>query len=221
MSCSYERKSFAIGAGWVTIAEDLMKAVAPLATLAAAGAAWFAAVGANRKWRRETISKLAEEILADVYHLRAILQDARMEDARSPSRLWFDATIKPEPGETDKKARYRTMIYRTIDVLTSDETNRLIEQLEARMFRFATYFKPKCDGAFRELSMIKEEVLHAAFCLARNYRDTPLHEPAEKASWERTIGWGPPSESKCKDPMRSRLEAAVTDIQKLCRRHMK
>jgi hypothetical protein len=162
---------------------------------------------------RKRKTEFAEEILADIYRLRTIF-----EVARSPSGVWFKASIKRETDETDAIARYRTAIYWPIDHLTSSETNEFLAQLASRRLRFATYFGPEGDKPFLELEAIQAEIFDAALNLVKNYRDIPLQEPPEKATWERTIGLV--RQTAGEDAITSRLETAIANIENFCRPYL-
>jgi hypothetical protein len=69
-----------------------------------------------------------------------------------------------------------------------------------------------------ELAAIQAEIFDAALNLVKNYWDTPLREPPEKATWERTIGLV--HQAIEEDAITSRLEAAIANIENFCRPHL-
>ena len=122
---------------WSDIGE-LIKDLAPFFT---AGAAWFAAWTAWRglnRWRAETIGKrkaeIAEEVLADFYEARDIINPAR-----SPGSLGGEGGTRQRfEWETEEDTRMLDAYFRTTERLSKNA--EFFAKLDARRYRFIAVF---------------------------------------------------------------------------------
>lgn len=194
-----------------TLLGDVVKVLAPVAT---AGAAWFAAVIAYRglnKWRAETIGKrraeLAEEVLADFYQARDIINAAR-----SPGSFSHE-------GATRQKANWESEDdTRTLNAYfaAAERLNKKVDffaQLHARRYRFIAHFGVGAGKSYDQLHAIYAEIVVAVRMLVETYQHRDLGSlPENRKAWLMTIGWEPD-----KDKIPSRLDSIIDDIETVCR----
>ena len=171
---------------------DVGEVVKMLGATATAGAAWFAAYTAFRgleKWRAETIGKrkaeLAEDVLADFYQARDIINAARS----SGGFVNEGRTREREDWESEDDTRILNAYYRTSERLASKAD--FFAQLYARHYRFIAIFGKNAAKPYNDLLALRSEILIAVRMLITSYRhrERPgLQDNIER--WEAKIGWG-------------------------------
>lgn len=179
------------------------------------------------KWKRETIGKrkaeLAEEVLADFYQAREVIQSAR-----SPMAFAHEgATRQKADDETKDETSALNSYFAIIERLQAK--NEFFAQLHARQYRFLALFGSGADKSHKALIQVYNEMVIAARGLIRTCRQAykedrvgPVDEESERRAIARRkrmeqkeaiIWWGAEEE----DPILKRLDDVVRDIEALCR----
>jgi hypothetical protein len=195
---------------WVLVGE-VVKVLGPVAT---AGAAWFAAIIACRglnKWRAETIGKrkaeLAEEVLADFYQARDIINAAR-----SPGSFSHEGATRQKAGwESEQDTRTLNAYFATTERLRNKE--EFFAQFHARRYRFMAHFGLEAGKPYDELHGIYVQIVVAVGMLIKTYQQRTQDSPPPATKWEATIGWVPPEDDK----IPSQLNVLINDIERICR----
>jgi hypothetical protein len=196
---------------WSEIGE-FIKAVAPAFTAGAAcTAAWIGLRGLE-KWRAETIGKrkaeLAEEVLADFYKARDIIDGARF-----PARYDGEGDTRQHlEWETEDDRRALNAYFAPIERLT--KWADFFAQLHARRYRFVAHFGQDSVKLYDELDKIRKEVIEAATMLILTYQQRELGGVREnRDKWAKTIGY----READKDSVASRLDSLVAAVEAVCR----
>ena len=179
------------------------------------------------KWRRETIGKrkaeLAEEVLADFYQAREVIQSAR-----SPMSFAHEgATRKKHEDETETETSALNSYFAIVERL--EAKSEFFAQLHARQYRFLALFGPGADKSHKSLIQIYNDIVLAArsliYTCRQAYKEQRLgliDEESERQATalrrrmeqkEAIIWWGAEEE----DPILKRLDDAVKEIEALCR----
>lgn len=193
---------------WIEFAKAIPSIIAAIA--AVIGVA-IAARGLN-KWRAETIGKrkaeLAEDILADFYQARDIINGAR-----SPGSFDYEGnTRKKADWENEDDTRKLNGYFATIERLNGKA--EFFAALHARRYRFAAIFGVEAAKPYNELHKIYAELVVAVQMLINTHRDRGEGSlPKNRRKWEETI-WARYAEN---DPIPSRLDRTVEAIEATCR----
>jgi hypothetical protein len=157
-------------------------------------------------WKRKT--ELAEEVLADFYKARDII-----EAARSPGGFGDEgATRQKQPWETEDDTRTLNAYFRTIERLNAH--GDFFSQLFARSHRFIALFGNEARKPFDDLWQMRGNILIAVRMLITTHQQQQLGNlPETREKWEATIGWGVTGQ----DPIRGKLDAIVAAIENICR----
>jgi hypothetical protein len=157
-------------------------------------------------WKRQT--ELAEQVLADFYEAREIIQAAR-----SPGGFEGEGkTRQREPWESESDSRLLDSYFRTFERLNNKSD--FFSQLYSRRYRFLALFGPQTAKPYDDLFRIRGEVIVAVRMLVTMHQPNPRGEAREnRKEWETTIGWP----HVAPDPIDARLNLAVDEIDKICR----
>jgi len=197
---------------------EVIRMAPSIATAAAAiYGVQIARTGIDR-WRREIIGKrkaeLAEDVLADFYQAREILNAAR-----SPMGYDSDGSTRtPGEGESADETKTLNMYFATIERLQRHQ--EFFAGMEARKYRFWAYFGPAGLKCFDDFRRLHAEVVVATRMLIRTYRVAKLHEQMEKPGmrqsiekWEAKIWWDGTPEDIISKP----LDELVSRIEEICK----
>jgi hypothetical protein len=157
-------------------------------------------------WRRRT--EFAEEVLADFYKARDII-----EAARSPGGFGDEGnTRQKETWETEDDTRMLNAYFRTVERLSSQAD--FFSHFLARQHRFTALFGRDDGKPFLDLWQIRGEVLIAVRMLISSHRQGDYGSlPQAREMWRTSIGWGMPD----KDTIPGRLDRIVEAIENICR----
>jgi hypothetical protein len=157
-------------------------------------------------WKRRT--ELAEEVLADFYKARDII-----EAARSPGGFGDEgATRQKQPWETEDDTRTLNAYFRTIERLNAH--GDFFSQLFARSHRFIALFGSEAVQPFDELWHMRGKILIAVrMLIATHQQQQHGNLPEARAKWEATIGWAVTGQ----DPIQGQLDAIVAAVENICR----
>jgi hypothetical protein len=157
-------------------------------------------------WQRRT--ELAEEVLASFYQAKEII-----DSARSPGSLGGEGRTRPrEPWENEEDTRLLDAYFQTLERL-KDQYEPLA-QLFARRYRFMALFGNDAGKPFLDFWRIRGEILIDVRLLINTYKQREMGSlPDDRKKWETTIG----RVQTEKDPIASRLERIIEDIEKICR----
>jgi hypothetical protein len=200
---------------------ELLRAMPSIVTAATAIVGVILAKAGLEKWRRETIGKrkveLAEEVLADIYQARDIIQAAR-------SFANFNnegSTRHKEEWETEDDTGTLNAYFAAIERLNNQ--SEFFAELYARRYRFIALFGRDAAKPYDDLFQIRNDIIIAARMLLRTHQRFKVQRPRRprdeesllksREKWEKTIWWGLPEE----DPIPSRLDCIVEAIEKTCR----
>jgi len=154
-----------------------------------AGAACFGAYIGYRgleRWRAETIGKrkaeLAEEVLADFYEAREIIQAARMPGSLSNEG---DSRAK-SPDETEADTRTLNAYFSVAERLS--KKTEFFAQVESRRYRFIAHFGLPAAEPYMTLRKIHGEILVNVRMLLMTHRQRQLGaNPTSIEHWQKTI----------------------------------
>jgi hypothetical protein len=157
-------------------------------------------------WKRRT--ELAEEMLADCYKARDII-----EGARSPGGFGDEgATRQKQPWENEDDTRLLNAYFRTIERLNAHAD--FFSQFFARRYRFDALFGPEAGKPIDAFWQMRGEILIAVRMLITTHQQQQTGNiPQARERWEATIGWGLTEQ----DPTQGRLDAIVAAIEDICR----
>jgi hypothetical protein len=192
-------------------AGEVVKAVAPVFT---AGAACFGAYIGFRgleKWRAETIGKrkaeLAEEVLADFYEAREIIQTARLGMSFGQE----GNTRQRGQGETESDTRTLNSYYAVAERLSKKAD--FFAQLESRRYRFMAHFGLEAAQPYTILRELHGNILVSVRMLLMTHQERNLGtNPESIRQWRNSI-W----EMSENGETRQRLNAMIEAIEKVCR----
>lgn len=192
-----------------------LEVVRIIPSIVTAGTAIYAvriSIQSLNKWRAETIGKrkaeLAEDVLADFYEARDIINAAR-----SPGGFGHEgATRMPANWESEEDTRTLNSYFRTIERLRNKET--FFAKLDARRYRFVAHFGHEAAQAYDDLSKIHRQIVVAVQSLISTYQHRDQGSlPHNRKLWEATIGWV----SAEQDRIPAQLDALVQEIERICR----
>lgn len=165
----------------------------------------------DMKKRRAT---LAEEVLADFYEAREIIQAVR-----SPANFSSEGSER-QKAEWEKEDDTVTLngYYATLERL--DKRSEFFARFYARRYRFLANFGHEAAQPYDEFHQIYSEIVVAARMLMQTHRQYAIQNPRDIASlerskerWEETIWWGLPEE----DRLLGRLDSLVVAVETTCR----
>jgi hypothetical protein len=192
-----------------TEAGEIIKAVAPAFTSAAACVgAWIGWRGLE-KWRSETLGKrqaeVAEATLADVYEMEEILRQAR-----SP---WIPPheTARRE-GVSDELSTNSNYVPEARLLAHEDFFGRF----RARKFAFAAVFGREMANPIDELWNIRLEINNAVVELIRN-KEMASGDEEDRTIWKqwRATAFRPLKSED--DTLGKRISQQIADVEKVCR----
>ncbi len=162
--------------------------------------------------------ELAEEALALSYQAREIIGSARSFLVHSSEC----ATRKAAPDETPEQKRIRDEAFVTLDRL--NRASETFKQIDALRCRFKAQFGPDMIAPFDELMSILGRLhvsAHQWVMLSevkeRNFTSPQsLQEHRARIQKHEDILWGAEKD----DPICSRLDTAVADMERICRPHI-
>jgi hypothetical protein len=195
---------------WITV-EEVIKTTAPVFTAGAACSGAYLAYRGLSKWRAETVGKrkveLAEEVLADFYQARDIINAAR-------SPLVFEgegASRAKMPTETDQETRVRNAHYVAAERLLKDAA--FFAQLQARRYRFIAYFGEAASKPYDSLRAIHRKIFVAVHMLLTTYEDrNEATLPRQREQWRKESEWYGPDDQISLD-----LDKVVNAMESTCR----
>jgi hypothetical protein len=190
---------------------ELAKAVPSVVTATTAVVAVVIAARGLNRWRVETIGKrkaeLAEDVLADFYQARDIINAAR-----SPGSFGYEGATRPKADwESEDETRTLNAYYATIERLNNQR--EFFAQFYARRYRFVAHFGTEAGKPFDALNQIYSEIVVAVRLLINTHRqrdDGSL--PQNRRTWEASVGWALED-----DKIPGRLDALINTIEKICR----
>ncbi|MDX9689640.1 MAG: hypothetical protein EOM37_06325 [Proteobacteria bacterium] len=137
---------------YVSALADVVVAVAPCI------AVWIAWSGIDQ-WQRETLGKrkteLAEEVLADFYQARDIINGARFPSGFEGEGL----SRKRRDGETEAESKLLDSYYIVVERL--DNQRSFFSQLFSRKYRVSAIFGKKTEELYAELNSIYGDISRA------------------------------------------------------------
>jgi hypothetical protein len=157
-------------------------------------------------WKRQT--DLAEQVLADFYEAREII-----EAARSPGGFEGEGkTREREQWEGERDSSLLDSYFRTFERLNN--RSEFFSQLRARRYRFLALFGAEATKPYDELFKIRAEIFVAMRMLVTTHRQRYEGSlPEDRKVWEMTVGWP----HVTPDPIDARMAAVVETIEKICR----
>jgi hypothetical protein len=188
---------------------SLADCVTALANVGLACAAIFAArqgIRGLNAWRSEAVGKrkmeLAEEVLADFYQAREIIDGARI-----PVSFGGEGSTRQKTDwETEDDTRTLNAYFVPAERLAKN--GEFFSQLMAHRYRFLAVFGQQAAKPYDELFNIRRDILLAVRMLYMTHqqrREGDLQQNRRK--WEETIGFALSEE----DPISRRLASAVED----------
>jgi len=197
---------------WSDVGE-VIKAVAPIFTAGAACSGALIAYKGLERWKRETVGRrrieLAEEVLADFYQARDIVQGARFPHQFSSDE---GKTRQQASWEAEDDARTLNSYFRPIERL--HKKIEFFSQLHARKYRVLALFGQEAVKPYDELFRIREEIVLAVEMLITTHGFPQLGSHLEdRKSWETTIGRRQPGTP---DPIDPKLTSVIEAIERVC-----
>jgi hypothetical protein len=171
----------------------------------------IAARGLN-KWRSESVGKrrmeLAEDVLADFYQARDIINAARSSGIFGNE----GATRERETWESESDTRTLNAYFATVERLNNKAD--FFAQLHARRYRFIALFGKDAAEPYNDLHKVYVEVVVAAQMLLSTYRNRMEGTlPQSYKKWRETI-W---QDLANDDPIPPRLDRIMEAIEATCR----
>jgi hypothetical protein len=193
---------------WIELAKAIPSSVT--AITAVVGVV-IAARGLNR-WRAETIGKrkaeLTEEVLADFYQARDIINAAR-----SPGSFGYEgATRQKADWESEDDTRTLNSYFVTIERL--NKKHEFFAQLHARRYRFIAHFGLEAAKPYDDLFDIRAEVISAVQMLIMTYRDRDQGSPPSDRAKLQDVIWDRHNKA---DPIPGKLDRIVEAIENISR----
>lgn len=138
---------------------ELVKVIPSVVTAITAVVGISIAARGLTKWRAETIGKrkaeLAEEVLADFYQARDII-----DAARSPGGFGNEgATRQKDDWESEEDTRILNAYFRTMERLISKAD--FFARFHARRYRFIAHFGTEAGKPYDQLHQIHTEIVVA------------------------------------------------------------
>jgi hypothetical protein len=164
------------------------------------------------RWHREAVGKrrveLAEDVLAEFYEARDIIQAAR-----SPLAYGGEgSTRKRFDDETEDQARSRDAFYAIAERLQAK--SEFFAKFNSQRYRFRTYFGETSLKPYEEVRGVYNEIIVAVrMLITTSRRGEDRVDPKLTEKWEKIIWWGLPEE----DAIAKRLDDAIVEIEKVCR----
>ena len=190
---------------------ELAKAIPSVVTaITAVVGVVIAARGLNR-WRAETIGKrkaeLAEEVLADFYQARDI-----MNEARSPGSYDYEGATR-QKADWESEDDTRTLNAYFVMIERFNKKHEFFAQLHARRYRFIAHFGKEAAKPYEALFYIRAEIISAVQMLIMTYRDRDQGSlPSDRAKWQHVI-WDRQNKA---DPIPGKLDSIVETIETTC-----
>jgi hypothetical protein len=190
---------------------ELAKAIPSVVTAVTAVVGVCIAARGLNKWRAETICKrkaeLAEEVLADFYQARDIIDAARL-----PGIFGHEGATRPKAEwESEEDTRTLNAYFVTYERLRNKD--EFFAQFQARRYRFMAHFGPEAGNPYDDLHKIKIQIVAAVRMLVETYRQrTQGSLPEDRRAWEATIGWRPLEDVN----IHSQLAVLINDIERIC-----
>jgi hypothetical protein len=157
---------------------------------------------------RKRKQEIAEEILAGVYELRAIVKGARF-----PASFSGESEGRPrEPGEAEETARMRDSYY--VPIARLDRSEERIVAILSKRFRAAALLGEEAAIQIDAFRVVMNEVRFAARMLNENVGPYSERLPNEIAKKYRNTIWNMSADP---DPIDLRLDGAVAKIEAVCR----
>lgn len=165
------------------------------------------------RWRQETIGKrraeLAEEVLADFYEAKDIIQAAR-----SPFSRGDEGSSRKKSGTENEHDTGRLNAYYAVAERLHAKSE-FFARLSARRYRFVAHFGLEAAKPYDQLREAYNEVIVAVQMLLMTERRQRLDDSAveEERDWQKTI-WHMSVEG---DEIERRVGLAVSSIEATCR----
>jgi hypothetical protein len=194
-------------------AGETIKVLGAIATGGAAVTAAYVARRGLQKWRDEAIGKrraeLAEEVLADFYEARDLINSARV-----PGSMGGEGSSRHRSEhETEQQSKYFDSIFCVVERLGKKAD--FFAQLASRKYRFVAHFGQPASKPYDDLNMIYSEIIAAVRMLMITYgQDNSEARIARQEKWENAIGWGL---GDVADTVPERLNQIVAAIENICR----
>jgi gas vesicle protein len=157
---------------------------------------------------RKRRTGFAEEVLADFYQARDIINDAR-----TPVSFGDEGSSRPRDAtENPDDARQRDTYYTVIERLTKKA--EFFAQFRSRRYRFFALFGTAAGKPYDDLFKIRQEIVIAVQTLIRLHGQPPGTVPNEILIEGRNTIWALLDKN---DPIPGRLDRIVEVIEKTCR----
>ena len=157
-------------------------------------------------WKRKT--EFAEQIIADFYEARDIINAARMPGSFGDE----GSTRQKEDWETESDTRRLNSYYVPAERLFNK--SEFFSNLYARRNRFLAMFGEESAEPYDDLYQIRGDVLNAVRMLISTHQNRDQRVLSiPRSEWEAAMGWVDPET----DVIRRRLDHAVEAIVNTCR----
>ena len=157
-------------------------------------------------WKRRT--EFAEEVLADFYRARDIINAARSPGSFSDE----GATREKAAWETESDTRTLNAYFAAIERLANNR--EFFAQLLARRYRFLALFSSTAANLYDDIFKVQIEIRTAVQMLIMTYPQRDLGSlPTDRREWQAVI-WDTQSKD---DPIPSRLNRIIEGIEAICR----
>ena len=191
---------------------ELLRALPSIVTAGTAIFGVFLAKAGLEKWRRETIGKrkaeLAEEVLADFYQARDVINAAR-----SPGSFSEEGNTRQKAErETEADTRRLNAYYSVAERLFNK--GEFFAELHARRYRYLALFGTNSVKSYDELFRIRSEITTSVQMLVMTYDKRQFGSlPQDCRNWEGIIWEGINKD----DRIPARLTEIVEAVEKTCR----
>lgn len=170
---------------------EILKSLPGLVTAGAAVVGACVAYQGLQKWRQETVGKrkmeLAEDVLADFYEARDIINHAR-----SPAAFGGEGSTRPKrEGEDDEDTRTRDAYYVAVERLF--KRSEFFARLDARQYRFIAHFGKQAAAPYQQLREIRAAIIASAHTLIRMHKNPTPSVQFNMKQWENTR-WASPDD---------------------------
>ena len=157
-------------------------------------------------WKRRT--ELAEEVLADFYQARDVIQAAR-----SPGSYGNEGNTRPKISwETEQDAGALNAFYATTERLTAKAD--FFAQVHARRYIFLALFGSEAASHFDTIFRLRHEINVAVYMLISTQRSIRAgNDVPARREWENKI-W---DTQDANDPITARLNQCIEGIEAICR----
>jgi len=191
---------------------ELVRAVPSVVTAITAIVGVVIGARGLHRWRAEAIGKrkaeLAEEVLADFYQARDIIQAAR-----SPGSFGSEGSTRAKADwESEDDTRTLNAYFATVERLNNQR--QFFAQLHARRYRFIALFGLSAGEPYDDLFRIRSGIISAVQMLIMTHQNRDQGSlPTNRLEWQGIIWEG----INKPDPIPPHLDRIVAAIEDTCR----